>query len=240
MMRGIIQTEAGNPKSLALVDNLSKPNIKDGDILVKVQFAAINRLDLLQAQASNPSLPDGASSILGVEISGIVVDLNDSVSGVNGQLSVGDKVMALVPGGGYAEYCVCDVRTVIKIPEGISLEIAAAIPEAFMTAYKLLFYSAQIKQGETVVIHAAASSIGQAAIQLARLRGAIVIATTRSEEKSLLCSELGANVAITIDEPTFASKVISSNGGKRVDAVLDPVGGAYLKENVEVLGVDGR
>lgn len=152
----------------------------------------------------------------------------------------GDNVMALLPGGGYAEFCVADERTVMKVPSGISMTEAASIPEAFATAYQLLFVVAKAEPGDSVLIHAGSSSVGQAAIQLARASNIIAFATTRSPEKSEVCRRVGAAATFEVADKRFANAVKTANGGKPVDIVLDPVGSDYVNENLEVLGMDGR
>ena len=180
----------------------------------------------------------GVSEILGCEVSGVITAVGPSCQ--NG-LCIGDIVMALLPGGGYAEYCTCDERTVCKVPEGVDLRTAAAIPEAFITAYQLLFTVAQLQPGETVLMHAAASSIGQAAIQLATLNGIRVVATSRTDGKCATCIELGASVAIKVgDDGRFLDQVLAATNGVGVNAVLDPVCGSYFADNIAVTALDGR
>ena len=236
-MEAIIQTEPGNHLSLK-IGEVEKPTPKYRELLIKVHYATLNRLDLLQAKATNPVLPVGASSIIGVEVSGVVEEISlDSES----NFQVGDRVMALLLGGGYAQYVTVDERTVFKVPDEISLSIAAAIPEAFITAYKLLFTVGNLKSGETVLIHAAASSIGQAAIQMDLLNNIKVITTYRTTAKTAITLEYGAHVGVTVNESKlFAKEIIDLNDGNRVDVVLDPVCSDYINEDIEVLAVDGR
>lgn len=171
-----------------------------------------------------------------MQVSGIVVGAPPS-----SLLQEGDAVMALLPGGGYAEYCVCDERTVTRVPSGLSLLTASALPEAFMTAYQLLLLVARLQPGETVLMHAAASSVGQAAIQMAVRKGARVLVTTRSPQKLDTCLSLGASGGVVVGpERAFADEVLAMTGGAGVQAVLDPVGADYLQENLRALQTDGR
>lgn len=152
-----------------------------------------------------------------------------------------DVVMALLPGGGYADYCVSDVRTVIPIPSQVSIITASAVPEAFMTAYQLLFLVGRVVRGESVLLHAAASSVGQAAIQMCVQKGITVLVTARSQQKVDVCLSLGASAGIVVsDNHLFAEEVMSATGGEGVHAVLDPVGSTYLRDNLKVLQYDGR
>ena len=171
-------------------------------------------------------------------MSGVIVDKHhDTVS----DLIIGDEVMALLPGAGYAEYCVSDVRTVMKIPPAIDLKTASAIPEAFMTAYQLLFFVAKIQPNESLLLHAAASSVGQAAIQMAVQKGIRVFVTSRSQEKLSLCMQLGATGGTVVqNDHKFADYVKKLNNDIGIDVILDPVGAAYLEENLKVIRYDGR
>jgi NADPH:quinone reductase-like Zn-dependent oxidoreductase len=171
-----------------------------------------------------------------VQVSGVVV-----TAPANSTLRPGDEVMALLPGGGYAEYCVCDERTVVRVPAGVSLLTASALPEAFMTAHQLLFLVARLQPGETVLMHAAASSVGQAALQMAVRRGATVLVTTRSQQKLDVCLALGAHAGIVVgSDHKFADQVLANTGGAGVHVVLDPVGADYLRDNLLALQMDGR
>mmetsp|Transcript_8854 Transcript_8854/g.15069 ORF Transcript_8854/g.15069 Transcript_8854/m.15069 type:complete len:382 (+) Transcript_8854:64-1209(+) len=232
-MTAVVQTELHGPLSLA--HDVPVPIAAPGEVLIRVHYTALNRMDLLQAKGRYP-LPPGTSDILGVEVSGVVV-----AAPTGSRLQEGDEVMALLPGGGYAEYCVCDERTVTPVPAGLSLLTASALPEAFMTAYQLLFLVARLQPGETVLMHAAASSVGQAAIQMAVHKGARVLVTTRSPQKLDTCLSLGAAGGVVVGpDRAFADEVLAMTGEAGVHVVLDPVGADYLQENLRALQTDGR
>ena len=235
-MRAVVQKVSGDPTTLE-IGTIPIPEAGVRELLIKVQYAAINRMDLIQSKGNYP-LPKGASPILGVEVSGTVVGIG---SGCLLGFQIGDKVASLMTGGGYAEYCVVDERTVIKQFGSMNMLTLAAVPEAFMTAYQLCFVVDNIKPGESVLLHAAASSIGQAAIQLLRQKNVTVFCTVRSESKRLKCLELGANGAFNIGNSSQFNELIrNSNSGIGVHAVIDPVGGSYMEENLKSLEPDGR
>ena len=194
-------------------------------------------LDLLLFRGSYP-LPPDASKILGVEVSGYIERLGSECSN---KFKVGDKVMALLQGGGYAGYAVSYECTTMHAPIGLDMMTLASIPEQWITAYQLLFLVGKIRQGETVLLHAASSGVGQAAIQLAKDAGAKVIATCRSDDKKDCCIRLGADIALNIREvQTFSELIRSQNNGCGVDLILDCVGGSYTSENFSVCNVDAR
>jgi tumor protein p53-inducible protein 3 len=234
-MKAVIQE--ANTGALIVNSDYEKPHPARRELLIRVNYTALNRMDLVQKKGLY-ALPPGASDILGVEVSGIVESASpDCELG----FKPGDRVMALLLGGGYAEYCVVDERTVITVPDTMDMITAAAIPEALITAYQLLFLVAKAEPGQTVLLHAAASSVGQAAIQMATRRGLKVFVTTRSEDKLEHCMLLGAAGGVVVREDTrFAAAIKTVNNGQGVDIVLDPVGGTYLEDNLEVLAMDGR
>jgi putative PIG3 family NAD(P)H quinone oxidoreductase len=239
MMRAVVQLIEGDEKSL-VIDNIPVPQPGPREVLIKVQCAALNRLDLNQIKGSY-TLPSSVSKTLGVEVSGTIAVLGDNCTlGFN----LNENVMALATGGGYAEFCVVDERTIIKALPGFDMTVLAAIPEAFITAYKICFIIGNIKSGETVLLHAAASSVGQAAIQMLVRKGVTVFTTCRSDVKCARCLELGAkasfNIADITNSNTFSSLVINANNGHFVDVVLDPIGSSYINENINSLTVDGR
>lgn len=235
-MRAIIQTVPGDPTTL-VVGSIPIPTPGPREILIRVNCAAINRMDLIQSKGAYP-VPTGASPILGVEVSGTVAAIGESCEC---DFKLSETVAALLPGGGYAEFCVVDERTVIRPITEMSMQVLSAVPEAFMTAYQLCFLVGKIQSGESVILHAAASSIGQAAIQLLKRKGAKVFATVRGESKRLKCLELGATAAFNVgDGGVFADAVRENNGGRGADIVIDPVGGSYMDENLRALEQDGR
>ncbi|NBC27032.1 MAG: zinc-binding dehydrogenase [Bacteroidetes bacterium] len=230
-----------------LVDNSSgKPVMKQGEhpmpkpnpneLLVKVEATALNRADLLQ-KAGNYPVPDGASPILGLEMAGRVETTGPEVT----EYEEGDLVFGLLSGGGYAEYCVIPEAHAMPIPDLLSFEEAAGIPETFLTAYQGLFWIGEIMEGETVLIHAGASGVGTSAIQIAKqLFDARVIVTAGSSEKLDLCRELGTNLAINYKTEDFAEVIEEEIGSSSVDVILDFIGAPYWEQNIRVLAMDGR
>lgn len=217
------------------IGEYEKPAPAANELLVRVKATALNRADLLQKRGGYPP-PKGASPILGLEMAGVVEGAGDSVNG----WEKGDRVFALLPGGGYAEYAVVPEDMAMRIPDGFSFEEAAAIPEVFLTAYLNLFWLGGLKKGQTVLIHAGASGVGTAAIQLVREAGATSIITAGTEEKRSLCRELGASEAIDYKAGPFEPKVKGATGGRGVDIILDFIGAPYWEQNLNSLAVDGR
>lgn len=209
------------------------PQPSAGQLVIKVVATAINRLDTLQRVGKSP-VPKGVTEVLGLEVAGVVAS-----SGSGSAFHVGDEVLALVPGGAYAEYVAVDAATVMRKPGTLSWAQAASVPEAWLTALLNLRLGG-VAAGETVLIHAAASGVGVASIQLARAMGANVIVTVGSKEKLELCKRLGAlGGAVRHDGPWIDTVRALAPGGK-VDCVLDCVAGGYAEQNVDILGVDGR
>lgn len=211
------------------------PVLGNNELLVKVKATALNRADLLQRYGKYPP-PPGASPIIGLEMAGVVKQVGSQVTG----WQVGDRVCSLLPGGGYAEKAVIPAGMAIRIPDNLSFEEAAAIPEVFLTAYLNLLMLGGLKSGEFVLIHAAASGVGTAAIQLAREAGAIPIATAGSAAKLKVCQSLGARHVINYREESIADRVKEMTGGKGASVVLDPIGASYWETNTESIAVDGR
>jgi len=232
MMKAILVEE--NSQSL-FIGNTDMPHMKKNELLVKVKATALNRADLLQKRGLYPP-PPGASPILGLEMSGIIEEVGKDVTG----WQIGDRVCALLPGGGYAEYAVIPAGMAIRIPENLSFEEAAAIPEVFLTAFLNMFWLGKLKKGETILIHAGASGVGTAAIQLAREIGAKVIVTAGTEEKRSLCLSLGADVDIDYKEGPFHEKVMDATSGKGVNLIFDFIGAPYWDQNIDSLATDGK
>jgi len=227
-------SEPGGPDVLRPTER-GMPEPGPGQVLIEVKAAGVNRPDVIQRKGLYPP-PPGASDIPGLEVAGIVTALGEDVSIVK----IGDKVCALVPGGGYAGYCIAAVETVMAVPKGFSFIEAAAIPETFFTVWSNLFDRAKLQAGETLLVHGGSSGIGSTAIQLARAFGVKVFTTAGSAEKVEFCLELGADVAINYKEEDFAARVAAETDGKGVDVVLDMVGGDYIAKNIECLAMDGR
>jgi len=206
-----------------------------GEVLVRVAYAGVNRADLLQKQGRYPA-PGGAQAIPGMEIAGEVAQCGEGVS----VCKVGDKVCAIVSEGAFAETVAVDAAHLLPVPPGVSLEQAAALPEACFTVWISLVWQAHLAPGETVLIHGGASGIGTIAIQMARHLGARVFATAGSPEKCAVCETLGAERAIAYREEDFVAVVRDATGGKGVDVILDMVGGDYFQRNLECLAHGGR
>lgn len=207
----------------------------DGEVLIKVRAAGVNRADLLQAAGKYPP-PPGASEILGLEVSGVIAEVGQGVS----NLSVGQPVCALLAGGGYADYVAVPAQQVMPIPEGVSLVEAAGLPEVACTVWSNLVMTGRMLPGEFLLVHGGSGGIGTHAIQVAKALGAKVAATAGSAAKLDLCGALGADVVISHRDEDFVERVRSATGGGGADLVLDVMGAAYLERNLAVLAVDGR
>ena len=206
-----------------------------GQVLIKVAAAGVNRPDVMQRLGLYPA-PKGHSDIPGLEVSGTIA----AVGAETHRFKAGDKVMALVNGGGYAEYCLADEGCCLPIPGGISMVEAAAIPEGFFTVWHNVFERGGLKPGEWFLMHGGTSGIGVAAIQLAAAYGAKVIATVGSPEKVDACLKLGATRAVDYKTEDFAEVVKAETAGRGVDVILDIVGGDYVERNIRSLAEDGR
>lgn len=213
----------------------AQPQPGPGEVLIEVAAAGVNRPDLLQRQGKYPP-PPGASSILGLEVAGKVVELG---AGVDQSLK-GQQVCALVNGGGYAEYVSVAATQCLPVPRGLSLIEAAALPETFFTVWTNVFDRAALKSGETLLVHGGSSGIGSTAIQLAKAFGATVFTTAGSEEKCRFCRELGADFAINYREEDFVEVIGKATDGRGVDVILDMVGGDYIPRNIQIAAPDGR
>lgn len=204
-------------------------------VLIKVAAAGINRPDLMQCQGLYPP-PHGASDIPGLEVAGTIAALGSNISG----LSKGDKVCALVTGGGYAEYCLASAALCLPIPRKLSFIQAAALPETFFTVWSNVFDRAQLQAGETLLVHGGSSGIGTTAIQLAKAFNAKIIVTVGSKVKCEFCLELGADAAINYKEQDFVEEIKRLTGNKGIDIILDMIGGDYFPRNLKCLAKDGR
>jgi putative PIG3 family NAD(P)H quinone oxidoreductase len=232
----MVAVEIVRPGGPEVLHATSRPVPKpgDGEVLVRVAAAGVNRPDAMQRAGMYPP-PPGASDIPGLEIAGEVVALGPGVSGVK----PGDRVCALVTGGGYAEYCTAAAALCLPIPEGLSPLQAAALPETFFTVWTNVFQRGRLGQGEAILVHGGASGIGTTAIQLAKAFGARVL-TTCSADKREACRRLGAEVAIDYRSEDFVRVAKEATGGRGVDLVLDMIGGDYTPRNLEALAVEGR
>ena len=224
----------GGPEAL-VPEERPVPVPSAGEILVKVAAAGVNRPDVAQRKGHYPP-PPGATDIPGLEIAGEVVALGSGVT----RWKIGDKICALVIGGGYAEYCLAHESHALPVPAGYSMTEAAAIPETFFTVWHNVFERGALKSGETLLVHGGSSGIGTAAIQLAKQFGARVIVTAGSDDKCEACRKLGADVAINYKTQDFVAETKSATGGKGADVILDMVGGDYIERNYEAAAVEGR
>lgn len=233
-MRYIDHGSGGDVSVMTLAEG-PEPTAKAGEILIEVHFAGINRPDVLQRQGKYPP-PAGASPVLGLEVAGRVAVLGDGVT----EWKIGDRVTALAPGGGYAEYCAVPAGSALPVPEGLDLSQAAAWPENWFTVWSNLRDMARLKAGERLLVHGGAGGIGLAAIQLGKLTGCEVFTTVGSDEKAAACREFGADHTINYRNVDFKDEVRRLTGDQGVDVILDMVGATYLQKNLSVLRKDGR
>lgn len=234
MMTAIGIASPGGPDVL-VPEQRAVPAPGSTEILVKVAAAGVNRPDVLQRQGGYPP-PKGASDIPGLEIAGTVAAVGTDA----GRWSIGDAVAALVPGGGYAEYCTVDETNALNVPAGYSMVQAAALPETFFTVWSMVFDRGGLKAGETFLVHGGSSGIGTTAIQLAKAFGATVLTTAGSAEKCQTCLDLGADVAINYNTTDFVEAAKAATNGRGVEVILDMVGGDYVERNWRAAAVEGR
>ena len=233
-MNAIVVNEPGEPEVMQL-STIDTPVPGANEVLLKVAAAGINRPDVMQRKGMYPP-PPGAPETLGLEVAGTVVALGGSVN----NLSIGDEVCALVAGGGYAEYCIATPALCLRIPEGMDMASAAALPETFFTVWTNVFERAGLKSGETFLMHGGSSGIGTTAIQLAKQFGARVIVTAGSDDKCQACLDLGADAAINYRNEDFVERIAELTDKKGVDVILDIIGGDYLPRNLKCMAIEGR
>jgi putative PIG3 family NAD(P)H quinone oxidoreductase len=224
----------GGPEAL-VAETRALPVPQEGEILVRVRSAGVNRADLMQREGKYPP-PPGASDILGLEIAGEVAAAGHGVI----RYGVGDKVVALVAGGGYAEYCTVHETNALQLPKNFTVVQGGALAEALFTVWPNLSWRGRLEPRETVLIHGGSSGIGTTAIQLAKIIGAKVITTAGSAEKCAACLKLGADVAINYRTEDFVERVLAATGGRGADVILDIVGGEYITRNYRAAAEDGR
>lgn len=232
-MNAVIAREPGGPDVLDVVQR-PLPPVQTGEVLLRVTAAGVNRPDLMQRNGA--PLPPGVIDVLGLEAAGIVIAVGDGVSGV----APGDRVMALLNGGGYAQYCVATAAHCLPVPAGLALEDAAGVPEAAFTVWHNLFELGRLGAGETVLIHGAASGVGTFAIQCAHAAGARVIATAGGAQKVAALEKLGVWRAIDRYEEDFVDAIAECTQERGVDVVLDNVGGPYVARNLAAMAPGGR
>jgi NADPH2:quinone reductase len=230
-------SKPGGPEVLRPVER-PVPEPAGGEVLIKVVGAGVNRPDLMQREGKYPP-PPGASDVPGLEVTGTVIAKGAGAT----RWKEGDRICALVGGGGYAEYCVAPAAQCLPVPTGLDLDSvirAAAIPETFFTVWTNVFERGHLRAGETFLVHGGASGIGTTAIQLARAFGATVFATAGSQEKCSACESLGATRAVNYKEDDFVAVLMGLTNGRGVDVILDMVGGGYFSRNLDLLALEGR
>jgi NADPH2:quinone reductase len=232
-MKAINFEHPGEADVLKLMDLPEPSLIKSNQILIKVSFAGVNRPDIVQRQGNYPA-PDGHSKILGLEISGIVLEIGQGVK----RFKKGDKVAALVNGGGYAEYCIAEQETTFKIPDSLNLKQAASIPECFFTAWSNLVQRGSLKEGDSVLIHGGTSGIGLASIEILKLFKAKIFTTVGSTEKKEFCKNIGVNYIFNYKEEDYYKEIKKKIKG--LNLILDYIGGEYINKNINLLANDGK
>lgn len=234
LMKYVGLKEFGPASNMVLMEG-PRPKVKPGDVLMKVHAAGVNRADIVQRLGNYPP-PPGESTIMGLEASGEIVAMGSDVTG----FQRGDRVCALLTGGGYAEYVAVPFQQVLPIPRNIGLTEAAAIPETYCTVWTNVFQSGGLKQGETILVHGGASGIGTTAISLARAFGATVYATVGSSAKADVCKSLGAAEAIDYNKENFADRILDITGQRGVDVILDMRAGRFFPDNLRAIAPRGR
>ncbi len=233
-MKAVLTKQYGDPDVL-YIGETDKPTIQADELLVRVHATALNRADLLQRRGLYPP-PPGASEVIGLEIAGEVVEVGSEAEG----FAPGDRVCALVPGGGYAEYAAVPAGMAMRLPDSWTYEQGAAVPEVFLTAYMNLFWLGGLQKGQQVLIHAGASGVGTAAIQLVQMVGATAYVTAGSTEKLDFCKGLGAKAGWNYHEGSFLPWVKDQTNGTGVNLILDFIGAPYYQDNIQSLAMDGR
>ena len=236
-MKCIEIREYGAPEVLVSAERAT-PVAGAGEVLIRVSASGVNRPDVLQRTGNYP-VPPGASDLPGLEVAG-VIESGDAAAMAQAGFKVGDRVCALVAGGGYAEYCVAPVAQCLPVPRGLTDVEAASLPETFFTVWSNVFDRGRLQKGETLLVQGGTSGIGVTAIQLGKAAGATVIVTAGSDEKCAAALDLGADHAINYKATDFAEEVKKLTGGQGVDVILDMVAGDYVKREVECLAEDGR
>lgn len=233
-MRYVNLTAHGEPDVMVIADG-DAPIPQAGEVVIQVAAAGVNRPDVMQRRGLYPP-PKDASPVLGLEVAGVVVAVGPGVD----DAWLNQNVCALVNGGGYAESVAVPVSQCLPVPEGLSLAEAASLPETFFTVWSNVFDRAQLKSGESFLVHGGSSGIGTAAIQLAKVMGATVFATAGTEEKCDYCRSLGADAAVNYRTQDFVEVLTDATGGEGVNVILDMVGGDYIPRNIQLAATDGR
>ena len=234
-MRVVDHGQGGAPSIMKIIVGVALPIPKNHEVLIEVHASGINRPDVFQRSGSYPP-PPGASPYLGLEVAGVIKAIGKDVT----EWQVGESVCALTPGGSYAEYCTTPAQHCLRIPKGLTMLQAAAIPETYFTVWSNLFDMGHLKAGETILIHGGSSGIGMTAIQFAKAFGAKVMTTVGSAKKAQSCLGIGADVAIEYQEQDFEEVVLKLTNKVGVEVILDMVGGPYIQKNINCLALDGR
>lgn len=232
-MKAIVITQPGTADVLQLQERPT-PTLKNHEVLIRVEAAGVNRPDLAQRKGHYPPPTWAPQDIPGLEVAGTIVESNGS------RFKAGDRVCALVAGGGYAELCAAHEDHCLPIPKGLSAIEASSLPETFFTVWANVFDRAHLQPGETFLVHGGTSGIGVAAIQMVKAFGGKVFATAGTDEKARFCESIGATLGINYREKDFVSATLAANQGRGVDVILDMIGGDYTPRNIELLAEDGR
>ena len=233
-MHAILTKQPGDSSQLYLGE-APIPTIEDDELLVRIEATSVNRADILQRKGLYPP-PAGSSPILGLEMAGVVVKLGEKCEG----FSIGDRVFSILGGGGYAQYAAVQKDIALHIPESLSFKQAAGVAEVFLTAYQALFWLGSLRKNKSVLIHAGASGVGTAAIQLAKTQNCQIMTTAGSEKKVEYCEQLGASLGINYKKVDFEKTVLEYTKGYGADLILDFIGGPYLNKNLECIANDGH
>ncbi len=226
---------AGGPASVLKIAACEQPAPKSGEVLIEVQYAGVNRPDILQRSGKYPP-PPGASPVIGLEVAGKIVAVAPDIT----QWKAGDVVCALTPGGGYAEYCAAPAVHCLPVPKGLTVEQAASLPENWFTVWTNIIARGQLKAGETFLVHGGSSGIGLAAIQLAKAWGATVYTTVGNAMKAKYCRTMGADAVWNYKDEDWAAELWKATAKRGVDVILDMVGGEYVEKNIRSLALEGR
>ncbi len=226
---------AGGPPSVLALKTGPLPAVRDGEVLIRVAYAGVNRPDVAQRQGSYPPPPD-ASPLIGLEVSGEIVAVGAGVA----ERTVGEAVCALCNGGGYAEYVAVPAAQALPVPRGLSMLQAAALPETYFTVWANVVERGRLAAGETMLVHGGSSGIGLTAIQVGKALGAKVFTTVGNQDKARVCRELGADLAIDYRQQDFVAEVAAATGKRGVNLILDMVGGDYIAKNLRCLALEGR
>jgi putative PIG3 family NAD(P)H quinone oxidoreductase len=234
-MRVVDHGQGGAPNIMTIKSDAPIPTLKNHEVLIEVEVAGVNRPDVFQRMGLYPP-PPNASPYLGLEVAGKVVALGSDVR----NLKIGEMVCALTPGGAYAEFCAAPAKHCLPIPQGLSMQQAAALPETYFTVWSNLMDMGHIREGESLLVHGGSSGIGLTAIQIAKAFGLKVFTTVGNQAKVEACQAAGADVVINYKEQDFEEVVLKVTNKLGVDVILDIVGGSYIQKNLNCLALDGR